>query len=668
MLPSATALTPRRALPVLLAASAAALATGSATPIGLPQGSDGPRILTDRTGARTPELTSEEDGFLFAVFGDRTGGPPEGIEVLADAVAEVNLIDPDLVMTVGDLINGYNQTPEWMEQMREYRATMAALDCPWYPVAGNHDVYWRGEGRPPEEHEAHYEEHFGPLWYAVEHKGCWFLVLYTDEANPETGERNFSKAECQRMSEAQLAWLAATLERTKGARHVFAFVHHPRWTGGRYGNDWEKVHRLLAAAGNVRAVFGGHIHHMRYDGPRDGIEYFTLATVGGHQGGTVPSAGWLHHYELVHVRDDGISVTSYPVGSATDPRALTDEVVTETARVAGALRFQVAAQPAWDAARGGAGDFVLRWTNPSTRPVDLVAQVGSRDARWGFLPDHLQGTVAAGETAEFTVRAMRGPGGLDGAFALPEVTLQADWLAESARFALPMRTQELPVDLGRLPAPPLPAGEQVLTLDGKGACAVIPAAQVDLPAGSHLTLECWYMPGDCAGRRGLLAKTESSEYGLFVSDYGVDWSVHVDGAYRQAAAPPGTLVRDRWHHLAGVWDGREVRLYVDGRLAASAPAVGQRTTNPLPLILGADVDRAGNPTSFSTGRLDEVRLSSAALYSGPRIEVERRLTPERDALMHLHMDGYAGPWIHDSGSRGVRARLRGAAALELISE
>ena len=75
---------------------------------------DEPRLITDRANARQPELTSEEDGFLFAVFGDRTGGPAEGIEVLADAVAEVNLIDPDLVMTVGDLINGYNQTPEWM--------------------------------------------------------------------------------------------------------------------------------------------------------------------------------------------------------------------------------------------------------------------------------------------------------------------------------------------------------------------------------------------------------------------------------------------------------------------------------------------------------------------------------------------------------------------------
>ena len=117
-----------------------------------------------------------------------------------------------------------------------------------------------------------------------------------------------------------------------------------------------------------------------------------------------------------------------------------------------------------------------------------------------------------------------------------------------------------------------------------------------------------------------MAKTESSEYGIFVSDFGVEWSVHVDGAYRTVKAPEGTLEQDRWHHLAGVWDGREVRLYVDGRLVGTTPAPGQRTTNALPLIVGADVDRAGNPTSHSAGRIDEVRLAASALYSGPRIE------------------------------------------------
>ena len=96
------------------------------------------RFFTTRSSEIVLPLPSEEDAFTFAVFGDRTGGQPEGVDVLADAVRDINLIEPDLVMTVGDLINGYNQTAEWLIQMREFKAIMNRLLCPWFPVAGNH--------------------------------------------------------------------------------------------------------------------------------------------------------------------------------------------------------------------------------------------------------------------------------------------------------------------------------------------------------------------------------------------------------------------------------------------------------------------------------------------------------------------------------------------------
>ena len=116
--------------------------------------------------------------------------------------------------------------------MEEFRGIMNRLHVPWFPVAGNHDIYYRGPrgvAVPAEEHEGRYEMHFGPLWYAFRHKSAWFIVLYTDEGNPKTGERNFNKPDCQRMSPEQLAWLDETLKVTKEAEHCFVFCHHPRW-------------------------------------------------------------------------------------------------------------------------------------------------------------------------------------------------------------------------------------------------------------------------------------------------------------------------------------------------------------------------------------------------------------------------------------------------------
>ena len=193
----------------------------------------------------------------------------------------IDLLDPDLVMTVGDLVNGYNDRAAWEKQAKEYKDTIGALRMPWFPVAGNHDIYFRGKDRPATEHENDFETTFGPLWYAFEHKRCWFVVLYSDEGDPKTTKRDFTDPACQRISDEQFAWLQSTLAKAKGARHVFVFLHHPRWIQNRYpGADWERVHQALAANGNVTAVFAGHLHRMRFDGIRDGIQYFCVASEG----------------------------------------------------------------------------------------------------------------------------------------------------------------------------------------------------------------------------------------------------------------------------------------------------------------------------------------------------------------------------------------------------
>jgi hypothetical protein len=279
-------------------------------------------IHTDRESPVVLAQPDATEAFSFAIFGDQTGthDPVASLKVWEYAVGEMNLLGPDLVMTVGDMINGYNQQDAWMAEMKTFMHVTNTLSMPWFPVAGNHDVYWRGEDRPVHEHDGNYEQHFGPLWYAFEHKRCWFVVLYSDEGNPETGEKTFSKPESQRMSERQTAWLKDVLQQAQGAPHVFLFLHHPRWNGGRYGEDWQRVHGLLKAAGNVSAVFAGHTHTMKFNGERDGIAYYTLGTTGGAIPEHNAPRGRLHHYDWVTVRGDDLYVAAFPVGSAINPR------------------------------------------------------------------------------------------------------------------------------------------------------------------------------------------------------------------------------------------------------------------------------------------------------------------------------------------------------------
>ncbi len=284
----------------------------------------GDPVRTDRDPVRQLETPDADSAWSFAIMGDRTGGPAEGIKVLARAVKDVNLIDPDLTMTVGDLIQGYNGRVEWLIQAKQFKDTMDRLRRPWYPVAGNHDIYWRGEDRPVGEHESDYEQHFGPLWYWFDHKNCGFIVLYSDEGDPVTGEKNFGKNECQKFSPRQLAWLEEVLTSTEKFEQVFVFVHHPRWRKEKYnGSNWQEVHKRLARPGNVAAVFGGHHHQLHFDGVKDGIEYHTLAATGAHLRQEYPGAGWVHHWNLVTVRPQGFEMGVVPVGSILDPKQYT---------------------------------------------------------------------------------------------------------------------------------------------------------------------------------------------------------------------------------------------------------------------------------------------------------------------------------------------------------
>ena len=56
----------------------------------------------------------------------------------------------------------------------------------------------------------------------------------------------------------------------------------------------------------------------------------------------------------------------------------------------------------------------------------------------------------------------------------------------------------------------------------------------------------------------------------------------------QLAQGTSALAANTWSHMATTYDGSAVRLYVNGALVATKPAIGSITTTNLPLHIGGD--------------------------------------------------------------------------------
>jgi 3',5'-cyclic AMP phosphodiesterase CpdA len=643
-----------------------------------------PHIHTSRTSPKILPLPKGDDVFHFVVFGDRTGGPAEGIKVLAQAVEDANLLDPDLVMTVGDLVNGYNQTEPWMKQMEEFQATMGKLNMPWFPVAGNHDIYWRKDARnpeakPPREHEESYEKHFGPLWYWFEHKNTGFLTIFSDEGHPDGRPRDFGDREQQQISKTQLGWIAAELEKMKRLQHVFVFLHHPYWWGERYpGSNWDEVHQLLVKNGNVRAVLAGHIHQMRYDGVRDGIGYYALATTGGSltPGMEYEYFGLLHQFNVVTVRSNGFQMASIPVGGVFDPRQFTSErhLEVEAARY---LLHQFVSPPITVQMNGSASTvYQVAVTNPCALPID-VTLLAKGDKSWIVGPDHRHSKLepAQGKVFDF-VCAREATSKLDG-YEAPEFELRFDVLTADARLAMPSRTLRARTIL----EPPSAGWPAVKTnccfvFNGTNACLEIENDQLVLPDGPF-TIEAWVKPSNDTNG-AIVSNIKIGGFSLEIAEtpqFRVQTDPRTVNERRVSNLKPALIAKaqdrlatGRWTHLAGVYDGQQIALYVNGRRAASTNATDARLSSDKSLYIGARPNGAWNVHNFSypmiywRGSVDDVRVSRVARYHR-NFTPAAKLNRDSSTVLALANDQHFGPFVPVDSDLKVQAVIKGGPKL-----
>ncbi|MGA2853708.1 MAG: LamG-like jellyroll fold domain-containing protein, partial [Verrucomicrobiota bacterium] len=132
---------------------------------------------------------------------------------------------------------------------------------------------------------------------------------------------------------------------------------------------------------------------------------------------------------------------------------------------------------------------------------------------------------------------------------------------------------------------------------------------------SRITIEAWVKVNSFAGAGWdcILAKGNSS-WELRRYSNGSTAAFTTVGLSNQDLGGTKNINDGQWHHVAGVYDGINKYLYVDGVLDASAPASGTILQNSYPLYIGGNAETQGKlPGYFWNGFVDEASLYSRAL-------------------------------------------------------
>ena len=265
---------------------------------------------------------NEEGKFTFALFSDLTGGERNG--VFDVAVEQMRLLRPELIVNVGDLIEGGDVGREQLNlQWDTFDERANRARAPVFYVGGNHDL-------TGVELRRIWDERYGRKYYYFIYRNVLFLVLDTED-NPPDFQRYIHRIRLQaieiadtqgwdafhaseygqleerksgRVSAEQASYFRQVIEKHPEVRWTFVLMHKPAWE-----RPTEENFSIIEEALNGRpyTVFHGHVHAYQHE-TRHGRDYIRLGTTGGsHVPGKAMS---IDHVSLVTVSESGVDIAN----------------------------------------------------------------------------------------------------------------------------------------------------------------------------------------------------------------------------------------------------------------------------------------------------------------------------------------------------------------------
>jgi hypothetical protein len=386
------------------------------------------------------DFNTSPDQFQFVIVSDRTGGLRPG--VFPEAMRKINLLQPEFVLSVGDLIQGYTEDmDELLRQWTEFDSFIDLLEVPFFYVPGNHDITNKVM-------QDLWKERFGKTYYHFVYKDVLFLCLDSEDQHRGAGRGS--------ISDEQYEYIERTLAANPDVRWTLVFMHQPLWAQDDPVR-WPDVETLLAD--REHSVFTGHVHHyQRWE--RNNGRYFTLATTGGGSQLRGPRLGEFDHVVWVTMTDQGPILANLLLSGIWAEDVVTAEDYDFISNLQRSAPIRIDPSYAATDDPNASNEVTVQINNPIDRPVRVRV-----DDRFSFA------FTSSLSTDTLTI----GPNDV-GSLTLTLSPRRATWPEEAAvplQFGLAYTMDngaviELPLEyrIGIEPRYPLPLGEAV-QVDGK---------------------------------------------------------------------------------------------------------------------------------------------------------------------------------------------------------
>lgn len=254
-------------------------------------------VTSDPTPWSSEAFNNADNKFTFAIISDLYGGERAG--VFEVAVEQLNLLQPEFILSVGDLIDGGTEDREQLtKEWEHFDRRVNKAQAPFFHLGGNHDltnVVMREV----------WQERYGPRYYHFVYKDVLFLMMDSEDYDqdrmqqiylarakaielldgpkPELADTSlYFRMEERRTGELnddQIDYFKKVLNENKDVRWTFLLMHKPVWMR----EDAHGLQQIEAAmAERPYTVINGHFHSFSHRTLND-RDYMILGTTSGSQ-------------------------------------------------------------------------------------------------------------------------------------------------------------------------------------------------------------------------------------------------------------------------------------------------------------------------------------------------------------------------------------------------